>query len=85
MNWGLVITSAAERDIRRVPRGELPPIDRALLEIVGDPYAGDARMLSGMGGMYRRRVGQWRIFFSLDKDRHVAIVHGVKRRSSKTY
>ena len=85
MNWGLVTTSAAERDIRRIPRSDLPQIDRALCEIADDPYSRDAKMLSGMGGIYRRRIGQWRIFFSMDKDRHLVIVHAVKRRSSNTY
>jgi mRNA-degrading endonuclease RelE of RelBE toxin-antitoxin system len=85
MRWGLVTTSAADRDIRKVPRSDLSQIDATLHEIAGDPYSGDAKMLAGMGGMFRRRVGQWRIFFSTDKDRHFVVVHGVKRRQSKTY
>ena len=85
MSWGLVTTSAADRDIRKIPRLDRSQIDITLLEIANHPHSGDAKLLSGMGGMFRRRVGQWRIFFSIDKDRHLIVVHGVKRRQSKTY
>jgi hypothetical protein len=59
MSWGLVTTSAADRDFRKVPRPDLPLIDAVLFELSDDPFSGDAKMLFGMGGMYRRRTGHW--------------------------
>ncbi|MBX3512058.1 MAG: type II toxin-antitoxin system RelE/ParE family toxin [Xanthobacteraceae bacterium] len=83
--WGLLITSPAERGLRKAPRAQLEQIDQAFSDMCADPYSGDVKFLRGMGAIFRRRVGDWRILFELDKDRQLIIVLAVKRRSSKTY
>ena len=85
MTWKLVITKPAERALRTIPRVDLEHIDNALEEMCSDPYFGDVRFLRGSGGALRRRVGDWRIFFELNKDKQLIIVLAVKRRGSKTY
>ena len=60
-------------------------IDQAFEEMCSDPYSGDVRFLRGMGIVLRRRVGDWRILFELDKNKKLIIVLAVKRRGSKTY
>ncbi len=85
MTWDLLITNPAERVLRKVPRADLEHIDSAFREMCSDPYAGDVKFLRGMGATFRRRVGDWRILFELDKARQTIIVLAVKRRGSKTY
>lgn len=85
MTWGLVITNPAERGLRKAPRVDLEYISDAFVEMCSDPYSGDVKFLRGMGATFRRRVGDWRILFELDKDRHIIIVLAVTRRASKTY
>jgi mRNA interferase RelE/StbE len=81
----LVITNPAERGLRKVPRVDLEHIDNAFAEMCSDPYSGDVKFLRGMGSAFRRRVGDWRILFELDKDRRLIVVLAVMRRGSKTY
>jgi mRNA-degrading endonuclease RelE of RelBE toxin-antitoxin system len=51
-----------------------------------DPLAGDVVLLRGeYRGLYRRRVGSWRIIFGLRPDRHVIIIADIVRRTSTTY
>ena len=85
MTWGLVITNPAERALRTVPRVDLEHISNAFDEMCSDPYAGDVKFLRGTGATLRRRVGDWRVFFELNKDKKLIVVLAVKRRGSKTY
>lgn len=85
MTWDLVITNPAERELRKVPRADLESINQTFSAMRDDPYSGDVKFLRGMGQTFRRRVGDWRIFFELDKVRQTIVVLAVKRRGSKTY
>jgi mRNA-degrading endonuclease RelE of RelBE toxin-antitoxin system len=85
MKWDLLITSPAERGLRKVPRVDLEHINNVFSEMCSDPYSGDVKFLRGMGATFRRRVGDWRILFDLDKTNQTIVVLAVKRRGSKTY
>jgi mRNA-degrading endonuclease RelE of RelBE toxin-antitoxin system len=51
-----------------------------------DPYSGDIVALRGeYRGLFRRRVGSWRIIFELDAERRRMLVHDILRRTSSTY
>jgi mRNA-degrading endonuclease RelE of RelBE toxin-antitoxin system len=51
-----------------------------------DPLAGDITALRGeYRGLYRRRVGSWRIIFALKTDRRAVLVGDIVRRTSTTY
>jgi mRNA-degrading endonuclease RelE of RelBE toxin-antitoxin system len=49
-----------------------------------DPLAGDTRRLRAIRE-WRRRVGDWRIFFTSDAATHTVLVHAIRRRTSTTY
>lgn len=85
MKWGLVIPSPVKRDLRRVPAGDLQRIDAAFDAMTDNPFGGDTKMLRGTGGIFRRRVGDWRIKFELHLEKHLIVLLGVERRSSNTY
>jgi mRNA interferase RelE/StbE len=85
MKWDLLITSPAERGLRKVPRVDLEQINNVFSEMCSDPYSGDVKFLRGMSATFRRRVGDWRILFELDKTKQTIVVLAVKRRGSKTY
>jgi mRNA-degrading endonuclease RelE of RelBE toxin-antitoxin system len=85
MPWDLVITKPAERDLRQLSSGDLRRIDGAFEAMKGTPYSGDIKFLAGSGVTLRRRVGVWRIFFSVDQQKRRVVIIGVKRRTSTTY
>ena len=85
MRWGLVITSPAERDLRHVEEADLTRINDVFDDMCSDPYQGDIRFLRGTGSTLRRRVGDWRIIFEIDRKKQLIVVTGVRRRASNTY
>ena len=59
---------------------------RALDDMKTDPLAGDITVLRGeYRGLYRRRVGSWRIIFALKTDRRAVLVGDIVRRTSTMY
>ncbi len=54
-------------------------------EMEDNPSQGDIRKLRGGREGFRRRVGDWRIFFDLYSDERRVVVTGIERRTSKTY
>jgi mRNA interferase RelE/StbE len=85
MKWGLVIANRAKRNHRRLPMEDREQIDRALSQMMHDPLAGDVKFLRGSHGMLRRRIGDWRILFELDREKRIILITDVTRRGSNTY
>jgi mRNA-degrading endonuclease RelE of RelBE toxin-antitoxin system len=54
-------------------------------EMAGDPFQGDIIKLEGAEGCYRRRVGNYRIFFRVDRAGQTVGVSAIARRTSTTY
>ena len=61
-------------------------VNAALEAMTDDPFTGDVTSLKGpYHGLFRRRVGSWRLIFELDPERRLVLVHDILRRSSHTY
>jgi mRNA-degrading endonuclease RelE of RelBE toxin-antitoxin system len=50
-----------------------------------DLFSGDIMKLEGEGSRWRRRVGSYRIFLSIDKEARIVAVSAILRRTSTTY
>jgi mRNA-degrading endonuclease RelE of RelBE toxin-antitoxin system len=50
-----------------------------------NPLRGDIRKLQVGREGFRRRVGDWRIFFDLDPEERRVVVTAFERRTSTTY
>jgi mRNA-degrading endonuclease RelE of RelBE toxin-antitoxin system len=50
-----------------------------------NPFQGDVRKLRGGREGFRRRVGDWRIFFDVYPEEHRVVVTAIERRTSTTY
>jgi mRNA interferase RelE/StbE len=84
MTWGLVITSRAKRQFRRLSADDRGSIDRAFSEMCENPFRGDVKFLRGLDTL-RRRVGDWRILYELNEPQKIVVVTAIKRRGSATY
>ena len=86
MNWDFRLSNEAARSLRRMGVRDREPINRALNDMKREPLSGDIAPLRGeYQGAFRRRVGPWRIIFSLDLERREIDVYDIRRRSSTTY
>lgn len=64
MEWTVVLTGPARKSLRKIPPADHKRIMAAFDEMRQNPFAGDIRKLQALPG-FRRRVGDWRIFFEL--------------------
>ena len=85
MTWGLILSNQAERVIKRVQRHERDQLRAALYLLTDNPFDGDVKQLQGLKGVFRRRVGSWRVLFQIDAKRRQILVTAIKRRGSNTY
>ena len=69
---------AARADLRKLDRQTAMRILLTLTRY-GDTGEGDVKMLTERDGLYRLRVGKWRLFFFLDSPNAVRI-HGIDNR-----
>ncbi len=87
MTWAVELSAAAEKDLKRLPRDRQARIERAIDELEEDPFAGDVKALQGpeWKGRYRKRVGPYRIIFTVDRKALAVAVSAILIRSEKTY
>lgn len=50
-----------------------------------DPFSGDIERLKNQPIAFRRRVGDWRIFFDADPKRRLVEIRYIERRTTITY
>ena len=87
MAWAVELSAAAEKDLKRLPRDWQVRIARAIDEMEANPLAGDVKPLKGpeWKGRYRKRVGSYRIIFSVDHKVKLVAISAILIRSGKTY
>ena len=87
MSWACELTEDAERDLRNLPRSIQGRVARAMEQMAADPFAGDVKALKGSEwkGVFRRRIGSYRILFTADQRKQMVSVVRILIRSKGTY
>jgi len=86
MSWHLVVAKSAGKELSKAPRRDAERLLAALEEMASDPFSGDVVQLKGRAALdFRRRVGSWRILFSLNTEQRTIEVTGIVRRTTTTY
>jgi mRNA-degrading endonuclease RelE of RelBE toxin-antitoxin system len=69
-----------------MPARDRERINRALNDIKTNLLSGDITALRGAyQGLYRRRVGSWRIILGLKPENRVVLIGDIVRRTTTTY
>lgn len=84
MNWILSTTKGVDKSLESFPHKDYEHLKDALDQMSVDPFSGDIVKLGESDG-WRRRVGNYRIKFVLDKDRGIIEVYKIERRTSTMY
>ena len=66
MTWTLSVAKPAQKQVAGFPAKAQDKIAAALLAMADDPFSGDIIKLEGESDRWRRRVGSYRIFFTVD-------------------
>ena len=87
MSWVCELTDNAKRDLRDLPKGVQKRVSRVLDQMPTDPFQGDVKPLHGdeWKGVFRRRLGDYRLLFLPDWGRHTVYILRILIRSGKTY
>jgi mRNA-degrading endonuclease RelE of RelBE toxin-antitoxin system len=87
MNWAVELSASAVKALKKLPRDRQTQIGRAIDEMEADPLAGDVKPLNGTEwkDRFRKRVGSYRIIFTLDRKAATAAISAILIRSEKTY
>ncbi|MFG2473235.1 type II toxin-antitoxin system RelE/ParE family toxin [Streptomyces fagopyri] len=82
MKYAFRFTVTAQRQLRDLDRTSAMHILTALTRLGDDPYREDAdvKRLAGLEGLYRLRVGDFRVAYRIDNGRLVVLVLKVGHR-----
>ena len=78
--YGVHISRAAERQLRKLPRPDQERLARAMLRLGDDSLPRGARKLSGYDDVYRLRVGRYRILYSVSATELIVLILKVGHR-----
>jgi mRNA interferase RelE/StbE len=79
-SYEIEITRTAEKQLRRLSRGDQQRLARAMLALGDDPLPRGARKLAGYDDVFRIRIGAYRILYSLARKRLVILILEVGHR-----
>ena len=85
MTWTILVARPAQKQVLKFPAKDQDRIRAAILAMADDPFTGDVLKLEGESNRWRRRIGNYRIFFSVDPDKRKVGISAIVRRTSTTY
>ncbi|MDD9988761.1 MAG: type II toxin-antitoxin system RelE/ParE family toxin [Spirochaetaceae bacterium] len=81
MTYRIVFSRPAEEDYRRIrDRTVLQRLSAAINALADEPHPPTAGKLSGIGEVWRIRVGNWRVCYAIEDDRLVILILTVAQR-----
>jgi mRNA-degrading endonuclease RelE of RelBE toxin-antitoxin system len=80
----LALTPRARKQLAGAEKRERELIDRAITSLADNPRAGDVHKMQGTE-VFRKRAGNWRVFFKIFPRERLVVVGSIERRSSATY
>ena len=83
--WQVITAHRAQKLLARAARPDRERLLRAITEMATDPFTGDVLPLKGQQDSFRRRIGDWRIFFDVDRQLKRVDVTDIQRRTTTTY
>lgn len=84
-NWDLQIDLGVFKSLKKFPHPDVRRILDVIYSLPFDLYFGDIQKLKGEGNSWRRRVGNYRIFYKIKQGRDIILVFRVERRATRTY
>jgi len=87
MRWACEFSEEAEKDLDGLPKATQERVARVLAQMEADPFQGNVKALRGREwkGVFRRRIGNYRLLFTADHTQKIVVVQQISLRSGKTY
>ena len=87
MSWACSLARSAAKTLRALPKDRQVQIARAIGEMEEDPTQGDVRPIKSgkLKGALRKRVGPYRIIYSIDPATRRIDIAAILARDEATY
>jgi mRNA interferase RelE/StbE len=79
-SFKLLITASADKALRDIPQPELGKILGVIKSLPSNPFPHGCRKLSGEDGVFRIRVGTYRIIYEIDGNKLIILVLKIGHR-----
>ena len=83
--WVLQIDPSVSKILKKIPQNFTKRIVAAIEALPQDPFAGDIQKMRDEKNVWRRRIGDYRIFYELLAQENIIHVFHVERRTTTTY
>ena len=84
-SWDLPIDPSVFKFFKKIPRRDAEAILGVVYLLPLNPYFGDIQKMTDEENSWRRRVGNYRIFYKIYVASRVILVFRAERRTSRTY
>lgn len=84
-DWVLQIDPKVEKTLKKIPQKSAKRIVSAIEQLSSNPYAGDIQKMRGEKNVWRRRVGEYRLFYEILTSESILNIFHLERRTSATY
>ena len=78
--YNVEISRTAERQLEKLRKDDLRRVVKAMLMLAADPHPKGSRKLTGYDDVFRIRVGQFRIMYSVSGKKLIVIILKIGRR-----
>lgn len=82
MNWDYRLAHKALNNLKRFPRPDQKRFFETLEEMKLNPFARDTKPIQGEENLYRRRIGNYRIYFRPIYAEHILEIPEIIRKQS---
>ncbi len=82
MLWDYRLAKQAFKNLKKFPDKERKRIFIVLEEMKAYPFSGDIKLMQGEDNLYRRRTGNYRIYFRPLKSSHILDIPFIERKQS---
>jgi len=87
VNWVCELSEDTKKDLGDVPKAIQKRVARVLTQMEADPFQGNVKALKGdeWKEVFRRRLGDYRLLFTANREKGTVHVIRILLRSGKTY
>jgi mRNA interferase RelE/StbE len=79
-SYKVILKPSVEKDLRSLPQSALKRVFKRIEALGDDPCPRGSLKLAGAEQLYRIRVGDYRIVYTVDKDSRQVVVYYVRHR-----
>jgi len=72
-NYSIEVSATAEKQLRKLSKKDQISVLKRIQELSGEPRPNHSRKLRGQDNIYRVRVGNYRILYSIE-NKHLTII-----------